>query len=30
MEYFIDCIQNGKERLTGLNHARKVAGILAS
>jgi len=28
--HFIDCIQNGTECITGIDHAKKVVGILAS
>ena len=30
IDHFIDCIQNGIECITGINHAKKVVGILAS
>jgi len=30
IDHFIDCIQNGTRCLTGVDHAKKVVGILAS
>jgi len=30
IEHFIDCIQNGTECITGIEHAKRVVQILAS
>jgi len=30
IDHFIDCIQNGTECITGIEHARRVVEILAS
>jgi predicted dehydrogenase len=30
IDHFIDCIQNGTECITGIEHAKRVVGILAS
>ena len=30
IDHFIDCIQNGTECITGIDHAKKVVEILSS